>query len=105
VGANLDIGHYTAAGGDPVEFISAFHERITNLHIKDRKRNNSRTVQDGANMPWGHGDTPIGEVLRLIRDKRYGIPCMIEIEHIGTTSATGEVKAAYEYCKRELDKA
>jgi sugar phosphate isomerase/epimerase len=104
VGANLDIGHYTAAGGDPVEFISAFHERITNLHIKDRKRNTSRTVQDGANMPWGQGDTPIGEVLRLIRDKRYDIPCMIEIEHIGTTSATGEVKVAYEYCKRELAK-
>jgi sugar phosphate isomerase/epimerase len=104
VGANLDIGHYTAAGEDPVEFISAFHERITNLHIKDRKRNKSRTVQDGANMPWGQGDTPIGEVLRLIRDKHYAIPCMIEIEHIGTTSATGEVKVAYEYCKRELDK-
>jgi sugar phosphate isomerase/epimerase len=104
VGANLDIGHYTAAGGDPVEFISAFHDRITNLHIKDRKRNVSRTVQ-GANMPWGQGDTPIGEVLRLIRDKRYDIPCMIEIEHIGTTSARGEVKIAYEYCRRELDRS
>ncbi|HVW71020.1 MAG TPA: sugar phosphate isomerase/epimerase [Steroidobacteraceae bacterium] len=105
VGANLDIGHYTAAGGDPLEFINSFAERITNLHLKDRRRNRSRTIEDGANMPWGQGETPIGEVLRLIRDKRYNIPCMIEIEHIGTTSATGEVKIAYEYCKRELAKA
>ena len=88
-----------------MEFISSFSDRITNLHIKDRRRNSSKTVEDGANMPWGHGDTPIGEVLRLIRDKRYNIPCMIEIEHIGTTSATGEVTAAYDYCKRELAKA
>jgi sugar phosphate isomerase/epimerase len=105
VWANLDIGHYTAAGEDPVEFINSFHDRITNLHLKDRKRNTSRTVEDGANMPWGQGDTRIGDVLRLVRDKRYNIPCMIEIEHIGATSATGEVKIAYEYCKRELAKA
>ena len=32
------------------------------------------------------------------------IGALIEIEHIGTTSATGEVKVAYEYCKRELAK-
>ena len=36
VWANLDIGHYWAAGGDPVEFIEAHHDRISNLHIKDR---------------------------------------------------------------------
>jgi sugar phosphate isomerase/epimerase len=104
VGANLDIGHYTAAGGDPIEFINSFHDRITNLHLKDRKRNRSKTIEDGANMPWGQGETPIGDVLRLLRDKRYDIPCMIEIEHIGSTSAVGEVRTAYEYCRRELTK-
>jgi len=104
VGVNLDIGHYTAAGEDPVEFVSSFHDRITNIHLKDRKRNSSSTAEDGANMPWGQGDTPIGEVLRLIRDKVYNIPCMIEIEHMGTTSAVEEVKIAYDYCKRELAK-
>lgn len=105
VWANLDIGHYTAAGGDAVEFIDSFHDRITNLHLKDRKRNTSKAIEDGANVPWGQGDTPIGQVLRLVRDKRYNIPCMIEIEHIGTNSAVDEVKIAYEYCKRELAKA
>ena len=102
VWANLDIGHYTAAGEDPIEFINAFHDRITNLHVKDRTRNKSRTVEDGANVPWGTGDTPIAAVLKLLRDKRYAIPAFIEIEHIGTTTAVGEVKSAYEFCKRAL---
>ncbi len=104
VWANLDIGHYTAAGEDPIEFIDAFHDRITNLHIKDRTRNTSRLVEDGANVVWGKGDTPIGPVLRLLRDKGYKIPAFIEIEHIGSTTAVGEVQIAYDYCKRELAK-
>lgn len=102
VWANLDIGHYTASGEDPLEFINAFHDRITNLHVKDRTRNKSRTVEDGANVPWGTGDTPIAAVLKLLRDRRYAIPAFIEIEHIGTTTAVGEVKSAYEFCKRAL---
>jgi sugar phosphate isomerase/epimerase len=102
VWANLDIGHYTAAGEDPLEFINAFHDRITNLHVKDRTRNQSRTIEDGANVPWGTGHTPIAEVLKLLRDKRYAIPAFIEIEHVGTTTAVGEVKKAYEFCRRAL---
>jgi sugar phosphate isomerase/epimerase len=38
LGANLDVGHYTAAGGDAVDFIRKYHDRITNLHFKDMKR-------------------------------------------------------------------
>jgi sugar phosphate isomerase/epimerase len=102
VWANLDIGHYVAAGEDPVDFINSFHDRITNLHIKDRKKNTTITAEDGANMPWGRGDTPITSVLRLLRDKRYGIPAFIEIEHVGSTTAVGEVQTAYDYCKRAL---
>jgi sugar phosphate isomerase/epimerase len=102
VWANLDIGHYVAAGEDPVDFINSFHDRITNLHIKDRKKNTTTTAEDGANMPWGQGDTPITAVLRLLRDKRYAIPAFIEIEHLGRTTAVGEVQIAYDYCKRAL---
>jgi sugar phosphate isomerase/epimerase len=34
--ANVDLGHYVAAGGDPVEFLNRFHDRIASVHLKDR---------------------------------------------------------------------
>ena len=74
---NLDIGHFFAAGYDPVAFIQANHEQITHLHMKDRKRN------DGPNMPWGQGDTPIKPVLRLLKAQQYNIPALIEFEYTG----------------------
>ncbi len=64
---NLDIGHFFAAGYDPVAYIDSHHDHITHLHLKDRKKN------DGPNMPWGEGDTPIKPVLLLL--KRNDIRC------------------------------
>jgi sugar phosphate isomerase/epimerase len=94
LGANLDIGHYTAAGGDPVAFIEKYHDRITNLHLKDRKKNH------GENVPWGQGDTPIRPVLHLLKDRKYDIPANIEFEYGGDPVA--EVGKCLEYCRQTL---
>ena len=75
IGANLDIGHMTAANLDAVAFIQKNHARITNLHLKDRKAAN------GPNMPWGQGETPIKEVLQLLRKEKYTFPANIELEY------------------------
>ena len=76
VGANVDIGHFVAGDhGSPVEFIKKHHKRITHVHIKDRKKGN------GPNTPFGEADTPIGEVLRLIRDNKWPIQATIEFEY------------------------
>jgi sugar phosphate isomerase/epimerase len=75
-GANIDIGHFTAGNNiSPVEFIRQYHDRITNLHLKDRKKNN------GPNVPWGEGDTPIREVLQLMKRETYGFMATIELEY------------------------
>ncbi|HEU4386658.1 MAG TPA: hypothetical protein VFV34_02595 [Blastocatellia bacterium] len=50
IGVNLDIGHFTAADFDAVAYIKEHHARITNIHLKDRKKN------QGPNVPWGQGD-------------------------------------------------
>jgi len=93
---NLDIGHFTAANFDAVQYIREHHDQITNLHLKDRKRN------QGDNVPWGAGDTPIREVLQLLKRERWPIRAYIEYEHRGTRTPTEEVKACYAFVKQAL---
>ena len=93
---NLDIGHFTAANYDAVAYIREHHDRITNLHLKDRKKN------QGDNMPWGMGDTPIKEVLQLLKREKYPIRAYVEYEHRGTAGAVEEVKTCLDYAKRAL---
>ena len=74
-GINLDIGHFTAAGFDPVSFLEEHHTKILTLHIKDRKKDH------GPNMPLGEGDTNIKGVFEVLKTKKYPIPAMIEYEY------------------------
>ena len=93
---NLDIGHFTAANYDAVDYIQAHHDRIVILHLKDRKRD------QGANVPWGQGDTPIKPVLQLLRDKKWPIRAYIEYEYRGARDSLTEVKKCFQYCKDAL---
>jgi sugar phosphate isomerase/epimerase len=95
-GVNLDIGHFTASNYDAVAFIKEHHARITNLHLKDRKKNH------GPNTPWGQGDTPLKEVLLLLKENRYPFPGNIEYEYQGESDPVTEVGKCYEFCKKIL---
>ncbi len=103
---NLDCGHYIAAGGANTKetllaLIEAKHDRISSMHIKDRHNK----VNGEKNMPWGQGDTPIKEVLTLLRKKKYKIPATIELEYdIPTGSdAVKETKLCFDYAKQILE--
>jgi sugar phosphate isomerase/epimerase len=95
-GVNLDIGHFTASNYDAVAFIKEHHARITNLHLKDRKKNH------GPNTVWGEGDTPLKDVLFLLKEQRYPFPGNIEYEYQGASDPVTEVGKCYEYCKKIL---
>jgi sugar phosphate isomerase/epimerase len=92
---NLDIGHFTAANFDAVAYIKEHHARITNLHLKDRKKD------QGPNVPWGEGDTPIKDVLQLLKKEKWDIPANIEYEYRGADT-TAEVAKCFEFCKAAL---
>ena len=96
IGVNLDIGHFIAAGYDPIGFLNRYHERIVTLHIKDRKKG------QGPNMPWGQGDTPVREVLQVLKKTQWKIPANIEYAYKGGDTVE-EIKKCYEFCKRALD--
>ena len=95
IAINLDIGHFTAANFDAVDYLDKHHDDILTLHIKDRKRD------QGANVPFGEGDTPIREVLALLREKQYKIPANIEYEYDGEDTVE-EVRKCFEYCRQAL---
>ncbi len=90
---NLDIGHFTAANFDAVDYLTKHHDRIVTLHIKDRKKN------QGANVAFGEGDTPIKPVLQLLKTKKWKIPANIEYEYKGADTVA-EMKKCADYCKK-----
>jgi sugar phosphate isomerase/epimerase len=93
---NLDIGHFTAANFDALAFIRDHHAQITNLHLKDRRRN------QGATTPWGQGDAPIREVLQWLKTTRSPIRAYIEYEYRGAGSPIEEVKHCLAYARNAL---
>jgi sugar phosphate isomerase/epimerase len=98
-GANVDLGHFVAGNNtSPVPFLKQYHERVTHVHLKDRKLNN------GPNTPFGEGDTPIAEVLRLIRDEKWNIQGTIEFEYkvpAGSDRMT-ELARTIKFCRDAL---
>lgn len=95
-GVNLDIGHFTAAGYDAVAFIKEHHAKITNLHIKDRKKDHGPNV-----AVWGTGDTPMREVLQLLKKEKYGFPANLELEYPvpADSNIVAEAKKCLAYVK------
>lgn len=100
---NFDVGHYFGATGKhPNEVIERLHDRIFSIHMKDK------TGKDGnppnTNMPWGEGETPIADILKLIQKNKWPIFCDIELEYPvpENSDAQKEVIRCVEYCKNIL---
>jgi sugar phosphate isomerase/epimerase len=97
-GANVDIGHFVAGTKmSPVPFLKQHHERVTHIHVKDK-------TYDDRNVPFGQGDTPIKEVLQVIRDNKWPMQATIEFEYpipSGSDRMT-ELKKCVDYCRAAL---
>ena len=101
--ANVDFGHWVAAGnvgGTPMQFLEKHHDRIASFHLKDR----TLPEHCALNLPWGTGETPIKEILQLVKKNKWKIPASIELEYQvpDGSDAVKETRTCVEYCRNAL---
>ena len=98
--ANVDLGHYVAAGGDPVQFLNSFHDRVASFHLKDRQT----PAHGQGNLAWGKGDTPLRDILQLVKKNGWTMPACIELEYDvpAGSDAVKEVAKCLAYCRQAL---
>ncbi len=96
LGITLDTGHYTAAGFDPVALLRRRHRRIFLLHLKDRKKD------QGPQVNFGEGDTPLKEILLMLKHEKWDIPCMVE-HVVQSGDIVDAVRQDYEWTRRVLE--
>ena len=82
--ANVDFGHWVAAGnvgGTPMQFLEKHHDRISSFHLKDRTTPGNCAL----NLAWGTGETPIKEILQLVKKNKWKMPALgrARIQHPG----------------------
>ena len=101
--ANVDFGHWVAAGnvgGTPMQFLEKHHDRISSFHLKDR----TTPEHCALNLAWGTGETPIKDILQLVKKNKWKIPVSIELEYNipEGSDAVKEVRKCVEYCRTAL---
>ncbi len=93
---SFDIGDATGGGyGNVLDFVKDRHDKIALLYVKDRKR-------DNTSVPWGEGDTPVKDVLQLVRDKKWPIRCYVDNDYKSPLTRAEDVKRSYEFAKKAL---
>ena len=100
-GMNFDVGHYFGGTGEsPIPLMQKYHDRIMSLHLKDKKS----LKNGGQNMPWGQGETPLKEVLLLMRKQKWNFPANIELEYPTPEGSTSliEIGKCVKYAKDAL---
>ena len=93
---NADIGAITASNSSPVAWLQENHDAVAQLTIKDRRRNK------GLNQQWGEGDTPVQDVLRLVKSKGYTFPVFAEYEYLGLGTPAEELQRCMDYMRSAI---
>ena len=101
---NLDAGHYYGATGlHPNDVIAKYHNKIRSIHIKDKT--GPKSTPAGANMPFGKGETPIADILLLLKKEKWPINVDVELEYQipEGSDAAKETAKAIEYMRNILE--
>lgn len=101
---NLDAGHYYGATGlHPGDVIAKYHSRMRSIHIKDKT--GPRHATPNANKPFGQGETPIADVLLLLKKEKWPIEVDVELEYPipEGSDAAKETKKCIDYMRNILE--
>jgi sugar phosphate isomerase/epimerase len=93
---SFDIGHFTAANFDALAYVREHHRDIATLCLRDRRKN------QGEALSWGSGDTPIRDVLRLLKREGWPIRAYVDYDYAGRTGPVDEVKKCLAYAAEAL---
>lgn len=100
---NFDAGHYWGyTGNHPNEIIKRLHNRIFSIHMKDKT--DPKSTPGNTNQPWGKGNTPISDVLLLLKKEKWPIYVDIELEYEvpAGSDAAKEVAKCVEFARNIL---
>jgi len=100
---NLDAGHYYGATGlHPNDIIIKYHDKMRSIHIKDKT--GPKSTPAGANRPFGQGETPIADILLLLKKEKWPISVDVELEYQipQDSDAAKETAKAIDYMRNIL---
>ncbi len=102
---NLDVGHYFGSTGKhPNEVIIKYHDLIPMIHMKDKTGPND-PVKPNTSVPFGKGQTPIADILMLLKKEKWPIDVFVELEYQipDDSDPVKEVVKCIEYLRNILE--
>ncbi len=106
-----DTAHIAAAGGDPVELIRKYKDRVNFIHLKDYTLGTEITTRGwvDSGVPimdcfhgLGLGAVDFAEVIKILDSVNYTGPLCIELDN-PPISNVDSAKKSYEYIKQFLE--
>jgi sugar phosphate isomerase/epimerase len=93
---NLDIGHFARGGNNPSAYFQEHLDRITHLHVKDHKA-------DNTSVEIGEGDLHVKDMLHLVRDRKLPVAFILERDYRGTGTSVEETRKQMEIMRAMLE--
>lgn len=101
---NFDVGHYYGSTGlNPCPIMRKYHDRIYSIHLKDLTGPKTEPDPDNYQI-FGQGETPLDEVLLLIKNEGWPIFADIEMEYrvMPWSNQVKEVRTCVQFARNIL---
>lgn len=85
-----DLAHIAAGGGDPLEVVKKYYDRISFMHLKD--------LDDNGFAPLGTGSVDIKAVINYLKERGYEGDWLVEVDGYAGDPVEA-CKTSYEYLK------